>query len=333
MIDCGFAFIPHRSASDTIRVVKEGERLGFESAWIPDQTFYSDPFVLLAACAVATQRLVLGLGVTNPYTRHPALTARAAATVDELAGGRFILAFGAGNLPELLAPLGIDRSGAAARLREAVTVSKELLAGETVRHRSKTLVADGVKLLAAARPRLPVYVAARSPGTIAVAGEVADGAILGSLFSEKRLAGAMTRIADAAKDAGRAVRDVNIVLWGSAFFRDMPGADIEAFKLEVARVIARAGETTLRTGGMTSERVAELHAANSASGLKGIAKILTEEEMRSVSLFGDAAECRAILERVGRSGVRRYVLLLREAPPEHHIAVMTHFARNVAGLA
>src|SRR5436189_5575297 len=114
MIPCGFAFIPHQTAADTIRVVKAGEELGFEGAWLPDQTFYSDPFVLLAACAVATQRLVLGLGVTNPYTRHPVLTARAAATLDELSGGRFILTYGAGNLPELLRPLGIERTEAAA---------------------------------------------------------------------------------------------------------------------------------------------------------------------------------------------------------------------------
>jgi 5,10-methylenetetrahydromethanopterin reductase len=333
MIDCGFAFIPHKTADDTISVIKAGERLGFESAWIPDQTFYSDPFVLLAASAVATQRLTLGLGVTNPYTRHPVMTARAAATVDELTGGRFILAYGAGNLPELLTPLGIERSAAAARLREAVEVTKRLLAGETVRHRSATLVADGVTLLTPARPDLPVYVAARSPGTIAVAGQVADGAILGSLLAPERLDSAMAQIADAAASRGRPPEAVEKVVWASAFLTDHAGADIDAFRAEVGRVIGRAGETTLRTGGMTRERIAELHAAHAAEGAKGIGRLLTDEEMQGVSLFGDAKQCRAILDRVARAGARRYVLLLREARAEYHIGLLTHFARNVMGTA
>jgi 5,10-methylenetetrahydromethanopterin reductase len=333
MIDCGFAFIPHQSADDTISVIKAGERLGFESGWIPDQTFYSDPFVLLAACAVATQRLTLGLGVTNPYTRHPALTARAAATVDELSRGRFILAFGAGNLPELLTPLGIERTAAAARLREAVEVTKRLLAGETVHHKSRTLVADGVRLLAPARPRLPVYVAARSPGTITVAGEVADGAILGSLFAPERLDPAMAQIAAAARANGRSQKDIDIVVWGSAHLTDFPGADLDAFRVEVARVIGRASESTLRTGGISDERIAQLLAAHGADRAKGIARLLTEDEIRGVSLFGDAQQCRAILDRLARSGVRRYVLLLRETSAERHIALLTHFAHNVMGTA
>jgi 5,10-methylenetetrahydromethanopterin reductase len=329
MIPCGFAFIPHAAASDTIAVIKEGERLGFESAWVPDQTFYSDPFVLLSACAVATQRLVLGLGVTNPYTRHPALTARAAATLDELAGSRFILAYGAGNLPELLSPLGIARTEPAARLREAVQVTKRLVAGDTVRHRSRTLVADGVRLLGAVRPRMPVYVAARSPGTMSVAGEVADGAILGSLIRAERLAPAMERIAAAAASAGRSARDVNLVIWASGFFTDLPGADLEGFKVEVGRIIGRAGETTLRTGGMAPERIAELHAAHASGGPKAMAGLLRDDEIQDVSLYGDAAQCRATLDRLERSGVARYVLLLREASPERHVEMLTHFARNV----
>jgi 5,10-methylenetetrahydromethanopterin reductase len=333
MLDCGFAFIPHQSADDTINVIKAGERLGFESGWIPDQTFYSDPFVLLAACAVATQRLTLGLGVTNPYTRHPALTARAAATVDELSRGRFILAFGAGNLPELLAPLGIERTAAATRLREAVQITKRLLAGETVHHRSRTLVAEGVRLLAPARPLLPVFIAARSPGTITVAGEVADGAILGSLVTPERLASAMAQIDSAAASRGRRPDAVEKVVWASAFLTDHAGANLDTFRTEVGRVIGRAGETTLRTGGMTSERIAELHAAHASEGPKGIGRLLSDEEMRGVSLFGDAKQCRTILDRLERTGVRRYVLLLREASADYQIGLLTHFARNVMGTA
>lgn len=333
MIDCGFAFIPHREAKDTLRVLRAGEDLGFESGWLPDQTFYSDPFVLLASAAVATQRLGLGLGVTNPYTRHPTVTARAAATLDELAEGRFILAFGAGNLPELLAPLGIARTEAAARCREAVAVTKKLLAGETVQHRSATLVVDGVRLTAPARPRVRVYLAARSPGTMRAAGEVADGAILGGLFSDQRLRAGKEQVFAGARAAGRSPAEVDIVLWGSAYLTDFPPSDLETFKTELGRVIGRAGETTLRSGGWSAARIAELQSIHKSGGAAAVGRSLTDEEVTASSLFGDTASCRATLERLGNSGVRRFVLLMREATADRQIELLRQFARGVLGTA
>lgn len=314
-------------------MIRAGERLGFESGWLPDQTFYSDPFVLLTAAAVATQTLRLGLGVTNPYTRHPAVTARAAATLDELSDGRFVLTYGAGNLPELLTPLGIGRTEAAQRCREAVDVTRRLLSGETVRHRSSTLVVDGVRLLAPARPGVRVYLAARSPGTMRAAGEVADGAILGGLFSPERLRAGMEQVADGARRAGRRVADVDIVLWGSAYVTDFPPSDLETFKREIGRVVGRATAPTLRSGGWAEERIEELHRAHAAEGPTGIARLLTDDEIAEMTLFGDSDSCRRTLERLQGAGVRRFVLLLREASADRQIELLTHFATRVLGTA
>ena len=110
MLRFGFAHVPSEHVDRHVELVQLAEELGFDCAWIPDQTFYRDPYVVLAALARATSTIALGVGVTNPFTRHPAMTARAIASVEELAPGRVALGVGAGNVRELLAPLGLPSS-------------------------------------------------------------------------------------------------------------------------------------------------------------------------------------------------------------------------------
>src|SRR5689334_25248596 len=73
------------------------EDLGYDGLWLADQRFYREPYVSLAYCATRTSKIQLGVGVTDPYTRHPALTAMAIATLDEVAHGRAVLGIGAGG--------------------------------------------------------------------------------------------------------------------------------------------------------------------------------------------------------------------------------------------
>src|SRR5687767_15819548 len=104
----GVAFIPGMPARDVVALARQAEALGYDDLYLPDQTFHRDPFALLALCAEATERIRLGLAVTNPYTRHPVQIARAAATLAEMSEGRFVLGLGAGNKPRVLAGLGIE---------------------------------------------------------------------------------------------------------------------------------------------------------------------------------------------------------------------------------
>src|SRR5690242_937218 len=70
---------------------------GFDDIWVPDERLLRNVYVSLTTIANATERVTIGPAVTNPYTRHPATTAAAIATIDELSGGRATLALGAGG--------------------------------------------------------------------------------------------------------------------------------------------------------------------------------------------------------------------------------------------
>lgn len=171
---------------------------------MPDQTFHRDVFAVLTACAAGTRKINLGIGVTNPFTRHPVLIARAAATVDEISGGRLTLGISAGNRRELLRPLGFEQERTALRCREAVVVIKALLRGDRVTHVSDTLTVREVALDFRARPEMPVYLAGRGPQVLKAAGEVADGVIVGALSSLAGLRYALGQITSGA--AGRDLR-------------------------------------------------------------------------------------------------------------------------------
>src|SRR5574341_386173 len=135
----GFAIDPFWALENVVDLVRQAESLGYESAWIPDQTFYADPFPILAVAGRQTKRINLGIGVTNPYTRSAVQVARTMATIDELIGRPVVLGIGAGNRRELLLPLGLEQDAPVARCREMVTIVRELLRGEETTYQSMSI--------------------------------------------------------------------------------------------------------------------------------------------------------------------------------------------------
>lgn len=152
------------------------ESLGFDHLWLTESSLHArDPYQLLSLAAQVTTRLRLGVAVTNPVSRHPALTTVAAATFAEVAGDRAVLGIGVGDRP--LAALGL----APARLAEleaAISAIRKLLAGETVTSEGPGFTLVDAHLRFDAKSDLPVFVSASGPRTLELAGGVADGVIL-----------------------------------------------------------------------------------------------------------------------------------------------------------
>jgi alkanesulfonate monooxygenase SsuD/methylene tetrahydromethanopterin reductase-like flavin-dependent oxidoreductase (luciferase family) len=173
---------------------------------------------------------------------------------------------------------------------------------------------------------VPVYLAARSAGTLRVACEVADGAILGSLFVLERFDDAVRQI-DSSARRGTSARRCRVGPMGQRLFTDLEASDLAAFKIEIGRVLGRAGDVTLRTCGMTDARIVELRAAHERGGAASRAS--SPITRCGARVFGDPAACRRTLSELEARGADRYVLLLREATSDRHIEILTHFARHV----
>ncbi len=151
----------------------------------------------------------LGTAIANVFTRGPATLAMSAATVADLAPGRFILGIGAGSQPIVESWNGGRFTLPATRVREMVQVVRAILAGERVVFRGKALTVDGFRLVRPPAAPVPIYVAALRPGMLRVAGEVGDGVILNWL-SAADVPGVVRVVREAAAAAGRDPASIEI---------------------------------------------------------------------------------------------------------------------------
>ena len=153
------------------------EELGYRDFWYTDVRFARDCYLGLAAVATATREIRLGPGVTDPYSRHPALTAATIATLDEMSAGRALLGLGTGGTG--FQQLGLEQRLPVAALRETVTVVRGLLSGETVTQQGKVVSLTGGRLgFTPRRQSIPIYFATHGAQVTRLAGQVADGVLI-----------------------------------------------------------------------------------------------------------------------------------------------------------
>ena len=326
----GFGFVPRMSIADSVSVVQRGEALGFDMAWIPDQTFYRDPFLVMSAWAAATRDIQFMIGVTNPFTRHPVQVARAMATLDEMTGGRANLGIGAGNRRELLLPMGYEQDHSATRCRDMGQIVRELLQGEEVHYRSDFFVADGVRLeWEAPRPDLPIYIAGRGSWTLSAAGEIADGAIVGALVSPAGLDYAFDAIASGVEKAGRSPDDVKLISWVTCQVVDDWNEIEGRLKRSAAHIIGGAPRNLLTSIGLEEHYVDALKATYASGGQEEAARHVTEREIDMLSIVGDAGKVTAKIQQLAERGVDQVGVLLTEPDADSCIAVIERIAQEI----
>src|SRR6516225_10033485 len=138
------------------------EANGYSTVCVADERFYREVYSCLGQLAVHASKLLLGPCVTDPLARHPALTAMAIATLDEISGGRAILGIGAGISG--FAELGIERKRPARAIGESIDLIRALLRGETVDFHGDVVAFNQGRLsFSPPRPGMPVYVASNGP--------------------------------------------------------------------------------------------------------------------------------------------------------------------------
>ena len=179
------------------------ERAGFSSVWFAENPYGRGAWPAAVACAVATRRVRIGLGVFNPYNRHPTLMAMEIAAFDELCEGRAVLGIGAG-IPSRVSRMHVSTDRPIGAVRDAVTITRRLLQGETVTYAGKVFSADGVRLeMSPRRADLPILTAAMGDQALRLCGELADGVIISNLAPAAFTRRAVGIIREAAARVGR----------------------------------------------------------------------------------------------------------------------------------
>lgn len=191
-----------RDFGELVEICRLAEACGYDFLTMPDtQSVHPEMYVNLTLAALNTQRIRLGPAVTNPVTRHPAVTASAIAAIDTLSNGRAYLGIATGdsavhNLAERPARL--------ADLREYILTVRGLLREGEAQYRGKTVK------LAWTRRNIPIYMAAEGPKALELAGEICDGVIIGTGLTPEVIQDSLARVRAGAARAGRKPDEIDI---------------------------------------------------------------------------------------------------------------------------
>ncbi len=216
----------------SVKTAKRIEEIGYDSMWYPDHLMgfipetiwtpditplaffqnsphtFPDPFTLMAAHAVETSTIQLGVSVTETIRRHPAVLAQTALTLDHISRGRTILGVGAGEI-ENIEPYGLDFTAPVSRLQENLKIIR-LLWSDQVQKKSFegrfTSLKDAVLTLEPYKTYPPIWLGAMGPKMLRLTGECADGWLpvgINVPDSRERYQKGLHTIRESAKKAGR----------------------------------------------------------------------------------------------------------------------------------
>lgn len=200
------------SISEGIELVRYAESKGFDAVWQADSRLVRDAVVPMAAFAATTDRIRIGSGVIDIWTRNPARLASTFSTLDDLAPGRIICGLGAWWDP-LAAKVGVSRDKPIRVMREVVAALRGLLANETVTIDGHHVHLDGVELDYVHQERrakdVPIYIGATGMQMMELTGEIADGAVLNYLVSPAYNRDALEALERGAARVGRSIDDID----------------------------------------------------------------------------------------------------------------------------
>ncbi len=197
---------------DGLDYVRYAEQRGFEAVWQAESRLVRDAIVPMAAYAAVTERIKVGSGVINNWTRNIGLLAATYLTLDDLAPNRIICGIGAWWDP-LARNVGIERRKPLQAMRETVDVLRRLLAMERVTYHGEFVQVDGIELDVVhgrREPRnVPIMIGATGDKMMEMTGEIADGCVLNYCVPPEYNVNALELLEAGAKKAGRTLKDID----------------------------------------------------------------------------------------------------------------------------
>jgi len=300
-----------KSLEDIVSCCRVAEEAGLESVWI-SEAWGRDAFVALSAIANATREIRLATGIVNVFSRSPAAIAMGAATLEELSKGRTILGLGSSGRLVVDRWHGEHFEKPFTRLRESVTVIRQILTGSQANYQGRIFHVSNFCLAVQSPTRqIPIYLAALGPKMLRLTGEIADGVLL-YLCPLSKIREAIAEIQQGVERAKRSLTGLDI----AAFLPTFVSEKTEQARLAVAKVIAYyVGGMGTYYHRLVSESGFQIEADNICTAWQRgdrvtATKAVTPQLIDTVALAGSPQECRTRLEEFRRAGVSLPILSL-----------------------
>jgi len=290
------------------------EDAGYESLWVTERYFHEEIFSLLGYLGAATERIKLGVGVTNPYTRNPALLAMATATLDRITDGRFLLGLGRSERSVIQDKMGMSYGNSQAAMKGAVSLVKRLLAGERVTDAEGPFKLRNARLATTPiQQNLPIYLAAIGKKGLRLAGTIADGVLLNAYVPPSYVKYAVEEIRSAAQEARRDPQSIDIACMLVVRMTDEPETLLPTLKKRIVRLLDEAyvGEILLGKGGFDPSILRPLRESYAKDEGKEAVGFITDEMVESFYLIGSVEKCKERIAEYRQAGVELPLLLPR----------------------
>jgi len=299
----GIEFVPNEPVMKLAAYTKLAEDNGFSNVWITDHYNNRDSYSTLTVLALATNRIMLGTGVTNPYTRNVAITASSISAVNDLSGGRAILGIGPGDKATFDA-MGIEWAKPLTTVREAVETLREFFAGKKVT--SEGMISFKGAKLAFKSGDIPIYLGAQGPKMLEVAGEIANGVLINASHP-KDFEVAIKNIQKGADRAGRSMEEIDVCAYASfSIDKKAEKAKNEA-KIVVAFIVAGSPEPVLSRHGISKSDADNIGALIGKGDFGGVIGAVTDDMMDAFSIYGTPEDCINRINELQEIGVTQVV--------------------------
>lgn len=293
--------------SEYVTYARAAEAAGFDQFWVSDDLFLRSAPVILAAVAVASERIEIGACILNPYTLHPAEMAMLAATLDELSGGRFNLGISSGAA-DFMRWLGLRHDYPRSLVVETVTALNKLTSNQNAAMQGKVLRwTEEAWLRFPAIRRVPIYLGAMSPKMLEEIGAIADGG-LPLLFPPEHYRNVLPHIERGLARAGRSLGDIDLAacVWCSV------SEDAAAAEAALADKIAYYGHAMspliLSQLGLTRDDFEPIRQACHLRQDMRAARQLVTPRMLRIGIAGNTAALNARLDALAAMGVQHLSL-------------------------
>ena len=309
-IGFGVNFMPTAPVLEVVEWARLVEAHGYDVLGISDsQSVSRDVYVTLAHCATATRRVRLGSRVITPVTRHPAVAAGAAASLEELAPGRTLIGIGAGDS----AAYNIGaRPASLAELEEYALTIRRLMTTGTAEYHGRAA------RLTWSRSRVPIYLAASGPKTLRLAGRIADGAVIRTGLLPEIVRDSIAKVEEGAREAGRDPAALDLWWWPDVNVGSSRAEAVEEIKTSLAMAGNHLTRVTTEGKHVPAELVPLLatlarryafaeHSRPGSANCRLIEELgLVDYLAERFAIVGTPAECVKKIERAVEAGARQF---------------------------
>ena len=274
------------SLSETVDLAKRAEALGFHSFWLAEGYHSRSAVVRATLIAAATSKIKIGLGILSPHTKHPALLAMDAASIDEIARDRVIL--GIGRVLNALRKHAIDSKGTIDVVKESIDIIGGFFSGEQFQYDGSRfkIASPGARLEIDPCGKLPLYVGATGPEMLRLAGQYADGVLFNYPCTPGFIRYAMPIIEEGLRRAGRKLDDFEVAAYLLVSVDEDETDAVNAAKRFVAQKLPTRHSDMLRHAGVTQAEVSAVRDSVAMLGPAKAAAAIADDLVRKVAIAG-----------------------------------------------